>query len=191
MKFTKYLLLLFLLSCSDPNQQKETALDSSENSSNTEIQKKEKFNLKAEIDRYFENIEEKIWENEYGGGDCWNTYKEYITELNAYYAIRNNLDCGDYGFTNFRLIMSGDKEPQLLEKTSKEWRMADTIPYLIKEWIIDFTDTTKIYYRRYSTDKFELSMIPDSISFSLTEKKDLNLNQTLESIKSDRTAKNE
>jgi hypothetical protein len=203
MKFIKFLLLTLLLSCSKPNQQQEKTVELSENPATTEhkpeeihtykksavIQQKSK--LKSEIEKFFENIEKTIWENEYGGGDCWNTYKEYKTTVDGYYAIKDNLECGEYGFTKFRLITSADKEPHLLEKTSKEWLMADNIPYLLKEWIVDFIDTSKIYYRQYSTDKFELSGIPDSVSFNLAVKKDLNLHQTLKSINASRTAKSE
>ena len=191
MKCIKFFLLLFLVSCSKPKKQNEYTLAISKGSIIAEPQKEKAAKLKTEIDTYFDKIVATVIKNESGGGDCWNTYTEYKTETNDYYAIKDNLDCGDYGFTNYRLILSAQKEAHLLHISSKEWRINDTKPYLIKEWIVDFNDTSKVYYRQFAAENFGLSIIPDSVSFHLPENKNLNLSATLESIEYHRIANKE
>jgi len=202
MKCQKLILLLFFFSCSQPSKEQKSTLQKVNDTVSKEILSNKnvignnnsavhKFGLKSKIDHYFNNIDKTILENNFGGGDCISTLKEYKTKLNGFCAVELKSDCGDYGFIKYRLISSKDKSPYILEKVSKEWLLADSVRYLLKEWIVDIQDTSNIFYREYPTNDYQLREIPESTVFRQIHNKDLNISKALKTIDDSRTASSE
>lgn len=67
--------------------------------------------------------------------------------------------------------------------------MTEAIPYIMKEWILDFNDTTKIYFREYISNTFDENEIPDSVRFSLSADNAPKISETLSSIYENRNFK--
>lgn len=101
MKYYSLGLLFILISCStkEKNQGQEKAEPVVQRIESSVPPRWEKFDLKIRIDAYFGSIEDLVVENEFGGGDCWHSVKEYQTSIQNSRVVSDNLDCGDYGFT--------------------------------------------------------------------------------------------
>lgn len=102
-------------------------------------------------------------ENEYGGGDCLGTYKQYHT-LNDTTLVIDHMDCGEYGFT-LKTYLTQEEKPLLTRKVNKEWIITDSIPYTLQEWFYDFSDSTQYYYREYKFAQYKDTEILASIPF--------------------------
>ena len=191
MKYYSLGLLFILISCSSnkKNELHEKAEPVAQEIESYVPATWEKFDLKIRIDAYFESAEDLVVENEFGGGDCWHTVKEYKTSIQNARVVNDDLDCGDYGFTRYRLVQSAMGKPLILEIKSKEWMMTEAIPYIMKEWIIDFNDTTKIYFRKYISNTFDEIEIPDSVRFSLSVDDAPKIFETIYSIYENRNFK--
>lgn len=143
------------------------------------------------INNNFKNTKKLIFKNEFGGGDCWGAYQQYSIQSETNTATTYKIECGEYGFTNYWLIESERNKSIFLKATEYENDMDETTPDFIKEWIIDFQDTSKIYHRKYERVTYETVNVPDSIGFQEYKGEPLNIKEALSTIKSSKTAKKE
>lgn len=201
----QFIFVLFLLisSCSTKKQKDATASEkkdslvvSTAEISNEENHEMPKFRAEASkiqslINEKLQNIEKLIYKNEFGGGDCWGAYEKYNIRSEKNTATTYKMECGEYGFTNYQLIESESNAPIFLKTTEYKNDMDETTPDFIKEWIIDFQDTSKVYHRKYERVSYEISSVPDSIDFQEHTGEPLNIKETLSTIKSSKTAKKE
>ncbi|WP_338769542.1 hypothetical protein WAF17_10055 [Bernardetia sp. ABR2-2B] len=199
MKIYLPLALLLLASCSSKEQKNDITSENQDSvtvlaenievttENNTPNEKSmEVTEIKALINQDFKNLDKLILKNEFGGGDCFGTYQQNNIKEKGSIATIYKMDCNDYGFTNYRLISSEENTPLFLEKVKYENDMSGE-QQLLEEWVINFQDTSKVYYRKAEKVDYEMTTIADDVKFQLYEGSSLNINEGLSEIEAGKT----